>query len=210
MIKQYNLGHFWLLILLSVSGCGSAVSRTVAPATSIAVETPIFSASSTPVRWPLLVQLTDSQNQSRAIPESLFELVPGTTTLHDLYAQVGYPGKRKDFPSGIALLYPSLWVKDPNIVLVDGQSGEVLLVAIENMSKPIFSLEHLKAQYGEPALMKMDGRSMIFFANFGIAAIMYANDPNSILYLHVLPKNTSLEDYQAHHGYQEETFSFVP
>lgn len=146
----------------------------------------------------------------KASPENLSQLIPGTSTLQDLYTTVGYPQRRKDYPEGIALLYPSQWVKDPHVVLLDGITGKVLVVSIENISRPIFSLINLKARYGEPIRVYTDGRDYLFFPNSGLAAIVDSRDNSQIFYIQVLPKNMTVEFYRIHQGFGQTTFGFVP
>lgn len=157
--------------------------------------------------WPLAIQFDDADHPMKASVDTLLQLTPGVSTLQEMYNSVGYPRKRKDFPDSVALLYPSLWVKSPHVIILDGKSGKVMVVAIENVSKPIFSLSHLKQVYGEPTVAYSDTRDYYLFPNTGIAAIVY-ND--KIEYIQLLPKNITVDEYQKHQGYWQQTFSFVP
>ena len=185
-------------------------TQNIIPPTVTTTPSNVPAPTATPVVWPLQIQLDSEDQPTKASMNNLLQLAPGTSTLADLYATVGYPHKRRDFASGIALEYPSLWVKSPYVVVVDGKTGTVMVVSIENVSKPIFSLPHLKAMYGEPKIAYADARDYLFFENAGIAAIAYPNGSDKLLYVQLLPKDMTPDEYKAHQGYWQETFSFVP
>ena len=88
----------------------------------------------TPFMWPLTIQFDDANHPMRASVDTLLQLTPGVSTLQEMYNSIGYPRKRKDFSDSVALLYPSLWVKSPDVVILDGNSGKVMVVSIENVS----------------------------------------------------------------------------
>lgn len=139
--------------------------------------------------------------------EQLAQIVPGETTLDELYLLAGYPVRRKDFPTGVALMYPSIWLKTPHVILVDGVDGTVLMVAIENVSRPLFSLPSLKATYGESTVIDLP-RNHLFFQNKGVATI--SNEANGLLYVVMLPKEFTLNDYEERQGFAQEIFAFTP
>lgn len=163
----------------------------------------------TPTPWPLQVEVGEwSRQVSR---EKLLELTPGESTLQDLFALVGYPSARADYPSGVVLRYASELGKLPHTVLVDGITGRVLLVSIYDFHKNFIYLSGLTYKYGEPVLADtIHTRDHLFFSVAGIALITDDKDNNDIWYVQFFPKETSLDDYQAHQGYWRETFAFTP
>jgi hypothetical protein len=198
-----------LLALTFVACEPFPVKLTVPPTTSALTPSPTPPESApTPIAKSLEIQLATTDRATKASIESLLELTPGNSTLQDIYVTVGYPVKRKDFADDIALLYPSLWVKSPHVVVIDGKTGKVLVVSIENISKPIFSLANLSAAYGRP--VSVNEGQCLFFDSAGIATLMHVEDDNRLLYVQRLPKDMTFEQYKAHQCYWHETQAFVP
>ncbi len=162
----------------------------------------------TPFVWPLAIQFDDANHPMKASVGTLLQLTPGVSTMEDIYRSIGYPRKRKDFPDSIALLYPSLWPKSPHVVILDGKSGKALVISIENVSKPIFSLSNLKAAYGEP--ISIDEGGCLFFQNAGVATLMAMKDNGRLLCVQKFPKELTLEQYESHQCYWSETNAFLP
>lgn len=199
----------WLL-----TACSSSPINTVAPSSITAVQAsetasptslPESVASMKP--WPLLVQMSEEGNISHPSVEQLMQVVPGKTDLEDLYTLVGHPAQRRDFPIGALLMYQSVWIKSPHVVMVDGVSGKVMMVAIENVSRPYFSMSNLKAIYGESFVADVP-RDSLFFPGEGIATI--SSEANGLIYVLLLPREMTLSSYQEHQGFEQEVFAFTP
>ncbi len=197
---------------LTLSACRPAFPTPVSNSTPTSISGPTVTMplpTLSPTPWPLQVELGEwSRQVSR---EKLLELVPGKSTLQDLYALVGHPGARADYPSGVVLRYASELGKLPHVVLVDGMTGKVLLVSIYDFHKNFFYLSGFVSKYGEPVLAHAGyGRDRLFFPGAGVALITDSKDRNDILYAQLFPKETSLNDCRAHQGYWQETFAFTP
>jgi dienelactone hydrolase len=145
---------------------------------------------------------------------ALSQLEPGTSTLDDLYRLAGSPSRRKDLADGVVLLYPSLWKLYPNTVLLDGSSGVVRFVAIENISLHIFNLRNMQDSLGFPLIAGAaeaypDGFQRLYFPGTGTAVIMDRKYPAEIRYVQKFPKDITLQQYQAREGFLRETYAFT-
>ncbi len=211
-----------ILLALVILGPTLSACRPISPAPPSSpvpsAPIPISTAESTvtvplptpsPTSWPLQVELGEwSRSVSR---EKLLELVPGKSTLQDLYALAGHPSARADFPSGVALRYASELGKLPHVVLVDGLTGKVLLVSIYDFSKNFLYLPSPTYKYGKPVLADtIYTRHHLFFTGAGLALITDGKDNNDIWYAQFFPKETTIDDYRIHQGYWRETFAFTP
>ena len=166
---------------LTITAC-SPTDATLSPSPIFTLASVTATPMSDPTPWPLQVEMRDSGNwDARRAREQLLELVPGESTLQDLYSLVGYPDWRRDFPSGVALRYASELGKLPHVVLVDGVTGKVLLVSVYNHNNEFYSLVTIKSMYGEPTLAStIYTRDHLLFTNAGIAIIAGSEDNNDI------------------------------
>ncbi len=198
---------------MMLNACGSASSTSTPPAPAFVLlpesTATMLPPTPSPTPWPLQVELGEWSHQISR--EKLLELVPGKSTLQDLYALVGLPSARADFPSGVALRYASELGKLPHAVLVDGVTGKVLFVAIDDFSKNFFYLSGLTYKYGNPVLaVTINTRDHLFFTDAGMAIIADEEDHNDIWYGQFFPKEMTLDDYRSHQGFMKETFAFTP
>ncbi len=182
---------------------------TLMPTSALESTATVTLPTPTPTRWPLQVELGEwSRQVSR---EKLLQLVPGKSTLQDLYTLVGCPSARADFLSGVTLRYASELGKLPHVVLVEGLTGKVLVVSVYDFNKNFFYLSGLTYKYGKPVLAEtIYTRNHLFFTGAGIALITDGKDNNDIWYAQFFTKETTLDDYRAHQGYWRETFAFTP
>lgn len=143
------------------------------------------------------------------------QLVPGQSTLEDLYNVVGYPSWRRDFHTGVALRYASGDMKWNHVVVVDGVSGVVTLVAVVAMPRiqagpavTCVDVSKLKAEYGLPQLVMQNngGWDYLLFENQGLGLM---DDANSQI-VQFLPPGTTMAEYQSHSGYGQESTAFTP
>jgi hypothetical protein len=212
-VRKQRLAFFVLCLTINFGAIACQPSQsmpTTIPTSTIPLlempslsETPTTTPTPTlrPTPWPLEVVITDKTVPTCA---QLMQIRPGKSTLQDVYAIVGYPDHRGDFPTGIALGFYSQHVKFKHIILIDGVTGEVLLVGIVTWEEPgCPSLTTLKAQYGEPVLAVTNGnRKHWFFEGQDIA--------DTEMVLQILLPGTTLEQYQAHNGYFDESYAFTP
>jgi hypothetical protein len=190
LLCQSRRTHLLVIVLLALAAC--------TPVTPSKVET-------------IQVQLASPTEQHIITREALLQIVPGTSTLQDVYALVGHPSASRDFPNSIALRYASEVAKLPHVIVVDNATGMVLVVATYNHNNDFFSLAALEQQYGQSAVTNtINSRNHLFFAGQGVAAIVSHTDHNDIWYVQRLNSSQSAEDYRAHEGYWRETFAFTP
>jgi hypothetical protein len=209
--RVYDKASSVMLVLVMLMACqvtGQSIPKPISTSTlptphmqpvSSPATQPLPTPSPTP--WPLEI-ITVQETVPTCT--QLLQLVPGKSTLQDVYKLVGYPNHKRDLPSGIALGYYSKHIKFKHIVLVNGVTGEVLLVGIvvyDELECP--SLETLRAQYGEPTLAVTNGnRRHWFFEGHDIA--------DTEMVLQILPPGTTLAEYQQRNGYFDESYAFTP
>lgn len=143
--------------------------------------------------------------------EGLLHIVPGATSLEDLYRLAGYPTATRTLTNTVALRYPSELGKLPHIVVVDAVTGKVMAISVYNHNNDFFSLAQVKAQFGEPVVADtIYSRDHLFFPGKGVAVIVKHDNPSDLWYVQSLPRDITLEEYRAHEGYWQETFAFAP
>jgi hypothetical protein len=209
--KVYDKASLTMLILVMLTACQATERPIPTPISTLTAPTsymqPVSSPATqplptpSPTLWPLEIITLEETIPTCA---QLLQLEPGKSTLQDVYRLVGYPNYKRDLPSGIALGYYSKHIKFKHIVLVNGVTGEVLLVGIvvyNELECP--SLETLRAQYGEPILAVTNGnRRHWFFEGHNIA--------DTEMVLQILPPEITLAEYQRHNGYLDESYAFTP
>jgi hypothetical protein len=123
--RVYDKASSVMLVLVMLMACqvtGQSIPKPISTSTlptphmqpvSSPATQPLPTPSPTP--WPLEI-ITVQETVPTCT--QLLQLVPGKSTLQDVYKLVGYPNHKRDLPSGIALGYYSKHIKFKHIVLV--------------------------------------------------------------------------------------------
>jgi hypothetical protein len=181
----------FVLVVLLVAACG----KTSALATSSITSTGLPS-------WSLQVELGEPSQMPTCA--QMLQLIPGTSTLQDVYSLLRHPERKRDFATGVVIGYPSKQIKFWHTILLDGETGKVIVVgAVARNDNGCPDFDELKAKFGEPTLATMHGnRHVWFFEGHHIA--------DTEMVLQILPSGITLEQYQAQNGYVEESYAFTP
>ncbi|MEM8863782.1 MAG: hypothetical protein AAGD96_36190 [Chloroflexota bacterium] len=162
--------------------------------------------SITPVPQDLDILLDHSGLRNPTDLNDLLKLVPGQSTLNDVYEKVGFPFAYHKIETAVVLCFRSAVSHHPHTILIDSIYAQVKLIAIHN-DHFSFNLDNLETAYGHKEfVMREHGHEFWMFEPSGVAYLTQGVDDEEILYVQFFESRLDMNRYMELDGFFEETF----